>query len=180
VQRAASYLPLARMGKAFDKPGVNGVFKKDVRALAQQQAAAATTANQGCPELAELAALVAETGLPGERKADANRAIIAALRKIDAGQNPLSDLNPPPSCAVCVGRRPGATHHFFCEARARNPAAAELAARESIKRKLVQIYRARQMATVRGAFEPTCAIVPLALAPQIAMHLESPRVLAFR
>mmetsp|Transcript_69459 Transcript_69459/g.190668 ORF Transcript_69459/g.190668 Transcript_69459/m.190668 type:complete len:213 (-) Transcript_69459:122-760(-) len=133
-------------GKALVKPGVNALYKAEVRKLAQQYAAADAAGGSMPEELKELCRLVNDSGLTSERRADAHGAVRQALRKIEAGQNPCSGLNPPPGCAPCVAGQKGKTHHFFCEARSRQPGVPEITTREQIKRKLIEIYRAKQIA----------------------------------
>ena len=139
-------------GKALDKPGVNALYKAEVRKLAQQYAA--KDEDDSVPAVVkEIRHLVNSPALTGDRRADAHRAVTEAIKKIDQGVSPLTGLSPPPDCGPCAGRS-SKTHHFLCASRARQPALQEQTVREQIKRKLVEIYRAKQLAVRRAALAP--------------------------
>ena len=135
-------------GNALEKPTVNAAHKSEVRKLAQQLAGHSKGLSAAMKDqLQEIKEAIAMSGLGTERSKDAEKEVVAALKKIELKIDPLAGLSPPPSCRPCHGQT-GGTHLFLCCAPPRKPSVIEQNIKDKVIDKLGHLFRAYKIAKV--------------------------------
>ena len=139
--------PMPSKGHAFDKFQVNSIYKDDKRKQARAAESAACAKASDNALYKQFCVEIEQSAMDADRKVHACKVVGIACERLLAGENPLQQLRPPPSCAACSGN-PHRTHHFLCLKRKLEPGIAEKKVRKSVLAKLGHAWREHQYAQV--------------------------------